>query len=58
MEENDLFQEMLLRNSRCDLYEFISPSSVVYRISKEEYDSLALGDSIFKEKGSLIIKKR
>jgi hypothetical protein len=32
-------------------------SSVVWRVSKEEYDSLVVGDSIFKEKGSLIIKR-
>ena len=35
-----------------------SSSSVVWRVSKAEYDSLVVGDSIFKEKGSLIIKKR
>lgn len=35
-----------------------SLSSVVWRVSKAEYDSLVVGDSIFKEKGSLIIKKR
>lgn len=34
-----------------------SSSSVVWRVSKEKYDSLAIGDSIFKEKGNLIIRK-
>jgi hypothetical protein len=27
-------------------------------VSKEEYDSLVVGDSIFKEKGSLVIHKK
>jgi hypothetical protein len=40
-----------------NLYEIIHPSSIVYRVSKGEYDSFVIGDSIFKEKGSLIIKK-
>ena len=35
-----------------------SSSSVVWRVSKEEYDSLVVGDSIFKEKGSLVIHKK
>lgn len=39
-------------------YRFDDLSSfVVWRVSKEEYDSLVVGDSIFKEKGSLIIKR-
>lgn len=33
-------------------------SSVVWRVSKEKYDSLVVGDSIFKEKGSLVIHKK
>ena len=35
-----------------------SSSSVVWRVSKEKYDSLVVGDSIFKEKGSLVIHKK
>ena len=35
-----------------------SSSSVVWRVSKKKYDSLVVGDSIFKEKGSLVIHKK
>ncbi|MEE1260412.1 MAG: hypothetical protein U0K66_09535 [Paludibacteraceae bacterium] len=55
----DDYKMLYFMNFLNEWYHFeYSSSSVVWRVSKEEYDSLVVGDSIFKEKGSLVIHKK